>query len=452
MLILISLLVLVHELGHYLAARAFGIQVSHFGIGLPIGPVLYETKCGDTKITIHAFLLGGYVSFPDDDEDNEDIKDLPLDSPKRFKNKKPWQKAVVVSAGVFANVVFAMFLVMFCAAYYHKLPSSKYDVYVSDFSPEIKSNVMQSGIKKGDKIVSVNGSTITNSYQFIFLVQKSKYFDGLVSKETVETKLKELKKLNPNIGENVKAGEEIKLPEMTAENPLNVSNNVLLGIEKYETNELELSKEQKQLAHLLENKNEFVADKNYLLNDIAYALSDSYKPLSITVLRDNKELTFNDIKTSKDGLLGVKLQVDEIFVLVKTPLDVITHSWDYLVVNTKLMLLGLWQLVSGKIPLSDMHGIVAITKVGGDIIENSGMLKGLLLSAIISIDLAIINLLPIPALDGGHLMFLALEKIVGRELDEKIVEGISRVFFMLLILLMIYVVFNDIFALVTKQL
>lgn len=452
MLILISLLVLVHELGHYLAARAFGIQVSHFGIGLPIGPVLYETKCGDTKITIHAFLLGGYVSFPDDDEDNEDIKDLPLDSPKRFKNKKPWQKAVVVSAGVFANVVFAMFLVIFCAAYYHKLPSSKYDVYVSDFSPEIKSNVMQSGIKKGDKIVSVNGSTITNSYQFIFLVQKSKYFDGLVSKETVETKLKELKKLNPSVGENIKAGEEIKLPKMTAEKQLNVSDNVLLGIEKYKTNELELSKEQKQLAHLLENKNEFVADKNYLLNDIAYALSDSYKPLSITVLRDNKELTFNDIKTSKDGLLGVKLQVDEIFVPVKTPLDVITHSWDYLVVNTKLMLLGLWQLVSGKIPLSDMHGIVAITKVGGDIIENSGMLKGLLLSAIISIDLAIINLLPIPALDGGHLMFLALEKIVGRELDEKIVEGISRVFFMLLILLMIYVVFNDIFALVTKQL
>ena len=161
---------------------------------------------------------------------------------------------------------------------------------------------------------------------------------------------------------------------------------------------------------------------------------------------------FNDLQTSKDGLLGVKLEVSEIFLPIKTPLDVITHSWDYLVDNTKLMLLGLWQLVSGKIPLSDMHGIVAITKVGGDIIENSGMLKGLLLSAIISIDLAIINLLPIPALDGGHLMFLALEKICGRELDEKMVEGMSRVFFALLILLMVYVVFNDIFALVTKQL
>ncbi len=452
MLVLISLLVLVHELGHYLAARAFGIQVSHFGIGLPIGPVLYETKCGETKITIHAFLLGGYVSFPDDDEDNEDIKSLPLDSPKRFKNKKPWQKAIVVSAGVFANVVFALFLVMFCAAYYHKLPSSKYDVYIKDFAPEVSSNVAQSGLKPNDKIIKVNGSEIVNSYQFIFLVQKSKFFDGFVSKTTVERKLNELKSLNPEIGEMVMAGQEIYLPMMTPENQVKVSDNVLLGIEKYVTDEIELSKEQKNLSLLLAGKSKFSADKDYSISDIAYALSDSYKPLSVTVLRDGKEYTFENLRTSKDGLLGVKLEVSEIFVPVKSPLDVLTHSWDYIVVNTKLMLLGLWQLVSGKVPLSDMHGIVAITKVGGDIIENSGMLKGLLLSAIISIDLAIINLLPIPALDGGHLMFLALEKICGRELDEKIVEGISRVFFMLLILLMIFVVFNDIFALVTKQL
>ena len=454
MLILISLLVLVHELGHYLAARAFGIQVSHFGLGLPIGPLLYETKCGDTKITVHAFLLGGYVSFPDDDEDNEITKDLPLDSPKRFKNKKPWQKAVVVSAGVFANVIFALFLVMFCAAYYHKLPSSKYDVYIKDFAPEIKSNVMTSGLKPGDKIISVNGSNIINSYQFIFLVQKSKFFDGFVSKYTVSKKIDEIKKLNPKLDDTntLKAGQKILLPPLEGEKQVKVSDNVLLGIEKYKTDEIELTKEQKALSAALEGKKEFIADKDYSLEDLAYALSDSYKPLSISVLRDNKKLTFNNLKTSKDGLLGVKLEVSEIFVPINSPLEIITKSWDYLVVNTKLMLLGLWQLVSGKIPLSDMHGIVAITKVGGDIIENSGMLKGLLLSAIISIDLAIINLLPIPALDGGHLMFLALEKVAGRELDEKIVEGVSRVFFALLILLMIYVVFNDIFALVTKQL
>ena len=80
MLILLSILILVHEAGHYLAARMFGIKVDKFGFGLPIGPTLWEKQCGDTKILVHAFLLGGYVAFPDDDKENP----LPEDSPDRF--------------------------------------------------------------------------------------------------------------------------------------------------------------------------------------------------------------------------------------------------------------------------------------------------------------------------------------------------------------------------------
>ena len=115
------------------------------------------------------------------------------------------------------------------------------------------------------------------------------------------------------------------------------------------------------------------------------------------------------------------------------------------------MIYGLIQLVTGKIPMSEMHGIIAITKIGSDIIQYQGMLNGLLLTAIISIDLAIINLLPIPALDGGHLMFIIIEKIRRRPLDEKMVENISKTFFALLIALMILVLFNDIVALITKK-
>ena len=68
MLVLISLLILVHEIGHFAAARMFGVRVSKFGFGLPIGPTLFKTKWGDTEILVHAFLLGGYVSFPDDEK------------------------------------------------------------------------------------------------------------------------------------------------------------------------------------------------------------------------------------------------------------------------------------------------------------------------------------------------------------------------------------------------
>ena len=91
-----------------------------------------------------------------------------------------------------------------------------------------------------------------------------------------------------------------------------------------------------------------------------------------------------------------------------------------------------------------------ITKIGGDMIDKTGKSAGILLAALISMNLAILNILPIPALDGGHLMFLLVEKIMGKPLDEKVIEKISTIFFTLLIILMIFIVFNDITLIVKK--
>lgn len=471
MLLLISLLILVHEIGHFAAARLFGVRVSKFGFGLPIGPTLFKTKWGNTEILIHAFLLGGYVSFPDDEEtkdnkeeDKEAAKEalqkaqeediLPADSPERFKNKAPWQKAIIVSAGVFMNVVFAIFLTMFVAAWYHKLPTGTSDVFIKEIiTKDNSSNIVNSDVKAGDKIKAINGIKVTNSYKFIFVVQKSKFFDGSVNDEIVTLKLNELKNLNPDVDfENViKKDTKIMLPQMSPEKPLNITESVASGYEKYQTSEVNLTKEEIELRDKFENKKEYVLEEDIEPESIAKALTDSYKPLTITLDRDGEEITLSNIHTDKNGILGIKLETKEIFKQTNTVKEIVVNSLDYLWTNTKLMGFGLWQLVTGKIPMSEMHGIVVITKVGSDIIETYGMLNGLLLTAIISIDLAIINLLPIPALDGGHLMFLALEKILGREIDEKITENIGRIFFLLLIILMIYVIFNDIFALVTHK-
>ncbi len=467
MLLLISLLILVHEIGHFAAARLFGVRVSKFGFGLPIGPTLFKTKWGDTEILIHAFLLGGYVSFPDDEEtkdnkeeDKETAKEnsqedvLPADSPERFKNKAPWQKAIIVSAGVFMNVVFAIFLTMLAAAWYHKLPTGTSDVFIKEIiTKDNASNIVNSGAQAGDKIKTVNGIKATNSYKFIFVVQKSRYFDGIVDNEIITAKLNELKELNPDVDfENiVKKDTKILLPKMSPEKPLNITESVASGYEKYQTNEINLTKEEIDLRDKFEDKKEYVLEEDIEPESIAKALSDSYKPLTIALERNGEEIILNNIYTDKSGVLGIKLETKEIFKETNTVKEIVVNSLDYLWTNTKLMGFGLWQLVTGKIPMSEMHGIVVITKVGSDIIETYGMLNGLLLTAIISIDLAIINLLPIPALDGGHLMFLALEKILGREIDEKITETIGKIFFLLLIILMIYVIFNDIFALVTHK-
>lgn len=461
MLFLISLLILVHELGHFAAARMFGVRVSKFGFGLPIGPTLFKTKWGETEILVHAFLLGGYVSFPDDEEkeENKDNKEenkniLPADSPERFKNKKPWQKAIIVSAGVFMNIVFAIFLTMLAAAWYHKLPTGTSDIFIKEIvSKNNESNIVNSKAKSGDKIVSINGIKATSAYKFIFVVQKSKYFDGFADSEIITQKLNDLKTLNPKVDfENmIPAGTKLNLPTLTPEKPLQITESTAMGLEKYKTTEIELSKEEIDLRNDIENKKEYSLKSDTEPESLAKALADSYKPLTIVLNRNGEDIVLENIYTDKSGILGIKLESRENFTKTDTPAKVFTHSLNYLWTNTKLMALGLWQLVSGKIPMSEMHGIVVIAKVGSDIIETYGMLNGLLLTAIISIDLAIINLLPIPALDGGHLMFLGLEKLLGRELDEKVTEGIGRFFFLLLILLMVYVIFNDIFALVTHK-
>lgn len=454
MIALISLLVLVHEWGHYIAARLFGVRVTKFGFGMPIGPVLFKTKKGDLEILVHACLLGGYVSFPEDEETEEGKPLLPPDSKERFKNQTPLKQAIIVTAGVIMNVIFAFFLIVLAATIFHKLPTGKSEVFINEVLKDgYIQKTMPNKLKANDKIVSVNGIDIDSAYSFIFLVKNSKLYDNKVSKETINKKLDEFLKLNPKIKKNeiIKEGTRIILPTKTPEDKLVVNEHILKGIEKYKDNEIQLSEDETKLRNELLNRYTYVLTRDSFALEIATALADYYKPLDIVLERGGKQIEIKNVVAGEEGTLGVKLSTKEIYTETKTLPQIFVNSAKYMVNSTKLMCIGLIQLITGKIPMNEMHGIIAITKIGSDIIEHQGMLNGLLLTAIISIDLAIINLLPIPALDGGHLMFIIIEKIIGRPLDEKIVENISRFFFALLIALMIFVVFNDIFALITKK-
>ena len=157
------------------------------------------------------------------------------------------------------------------------------------------------------------------------------------------------------------------------------------------------------------------------------------------------------IYSNEEGLIGIERDGNRIFIETDSPVKIVTGSLKYTWINTKYTLIGLEKLITEQIPVKELRGIVAATKMGGDMIEQTGILNGILLTAIISINLAVMNLLPIPALDGGHLMFLIIEKCKGKPLDEKVTAKISNFFFLLLIILMMVLIFNDIFAIVTKQ-
>ncbi len=450
MILLISLLILVHEAGHFLAARMMGIKVDKFGFGLPFGPTLFEGQIGDTKILVHALLLGGYVSFPDDDENSE----IPMDSSERFSNKPVWQRAVVISAGVIANVLCAIVLVVMTAIIWHKLPAGKYDIYIAKIVAPKEAAIHKSGMQTGDKILKINGSEIIYPFQVNKYAQMSKKHDGFVSQEKYEAVLGELQAKNPKITDGeISKGTKINLVAPTDENSIKLSNEVLLGLEQPKTGEIELTKEEIDLRNKIQGEKFFVVEENnnITLENIAKALSDTQKPMNFTVLRDGKEVELKPIYSDEKGMIGIQQNLQEVLIPTKTPAQILTKSFDYLWTNTEMMVIGLGKLFTGQIPMKDLHGIVAITKLGGDVIQNQGLFKGLLLTAIISMNLAIINILPIPALDGGHLMFLIIEKIKGRPVNEKTIEKVANTGFFILIALMLLIILNDIFALVTKQ-
>jgi len=450
MILLLSILILVHEAGHFLAAKFFKMRVSKFGFGLPIGPTLWKKQFGDLEVLVHAFLLGGYVAFPDDEKE----LDLPADSPDRFMNRPIYQRLIVVSAGVFANIVCAFVFVVLTAFLWGHMPSGNYNVFVKDIVAPKNESIWQSGMEKGDRIAEINGVKVTNPNSLVMFVQQSKAFDGKVVESRVRANYNKLKSLNPAFKQDEVIPKDIliKLPAEVHEEPVTLSEDVLKGFEKLKDTRSTLNDVQKSLRDKVQGKTYIVSDGQFTLNDVAYAISDNICPVNLVVERDGKMVTLNPVYPNKSGIIGISMEAREIVIPTKGFKAVMVTSGKYLWEQTGMLLYGLYQIFTGKIPLSDLHGIIAITKVGGDVINANGFFSGLLLTAIISLDLAIINFLPIPALDGGHVLFLIIEKIRGRRLSDVAVDKIGTFCFLMLILLMVVVCFNDIYALIMQKL
>ena len=448
MILLLSLLILVHEAGHFCAARAFGIRVDKFGFGLPVGPTLYSTKVGDVEVLVHAFLLGGYVSFPDDEKEC----DLPKDSPERFVNKPLWQRVIVVSAGVIANVLCAIALVMAVAIFTGKLPSGNYEVYANEISAPKDASIWQSGLQKGDRIIKANDCDINNVYSLVTIVKNSAKNNGLIAEDIVNENYIKLKNLNPGLvkDEDIPNGLAIRLPEKISQDVITMDKYAAKGAKNFKPRGEKIDENLLELVKVVEGKTTYISDGKHSLLDVAKAISNGIHPINFVVERNGEIIELNPIYPDEKGIIGIGLATKQTMIDTKNPVAIVKESFVYLWDNTYTMMYSLGQLFTGDIPLKDMHGVVAITKIGGDMIDKSGASSGILLAALISMNLAILNILPIPALDGGHLMFLTIEKIMRKPVDEKIIEVVSTVFFSMLIILMIFVVFNDITLIVRK--
>lgn len=446
MILLIGLLIFVHELGHFLVARMFGIKVERFCFGLPFGPVLFEKKIGEVTYGIHLlFFLGGYVSFPDDNKDNG----LPKDSPLLFKNRPAYQQACVLVAGVTANLITAYLIVLFCCMHWGFLPSGNYTLTITDLQKNAPVTTLNSGLKSGDKIYSINGRKVQYPHELLLVTNLS------LNKITAEHKQKVMNDfLSLNKGltneSQLKAGQIVNIPQIEKEEKIVLTDSDIYGL-KQNKKYIELNDEQQKIRNSVQNKNEYKIEKDISADDFVTAIADNNAPIEMVVERNGENVDIKPLYTDSEGKIGIAYTMQENKVNINGVKDAIVETQNFMWRNTKLMGWSLKLLVTGKVPMEKMTSVVAITKIGSEVIEKSGMMKGLLLTAIISLNLAMLNILPIPALDGGHLMFLIIEKIKGSPVDEKVVEKISNFFFFLLIALILLFVGNDLWSIFVRK-
>jgi regulator of sigma E protease len=352
-ILMFCLLIFIHELGHFLAAKACDVKVNKFALGM--GPAIFRKKKGETEYSLRIFPIGGFCEMEGENGDIESSADDPSkekaetdididtgnseiipvsENPRAFSNKKAWQKILILFAGPAMNALLA--LVLMALILFGMGTATTTINKVMDGSP-----AAAAGLQSGDRIVSIDGK---------------------------------------------------KIEEWT-----DVSNAV-------NTEDRELS-----------DKIEVVAE------------------------RDGKEVSVTTSVMEEDGnkLIGIEPQRrHSVWGAVSAAPG---YTWDL----TKQMYGAVKQLVTGQVSTRELSGPVGIVYLVNKSTQ-AGIISVLYLVALISLNLGIFNMLPFPALDGGRIVFVLIRKITGKLISDKVEAMVNAGGMLLLLLLMVYVTWNDV--------
>lgn len=339
-IVILGIIVLVHEGGHFLFAKLFNIYVYEFSIGM--GPKLFtkKDKKGETSYSIRAIPIGGFVSLAG--EEVNDDENIPQD--RKLYNKPVWQRFLVMFFGAGFNFILAIFT-LFLIGIIWGAPDTRSIIS----KVEVDYPAYVAGIRDGDKVLSINGKKTTTSDDLAIRMQ--------------------------------------------------------------------------------------LADKN--------------EPIEIVVERDNKNYTFKVIPEEKeiDGqktkVIGITMGSSE---LKRGLGEIIKFTFVKTGSIFRQMFITFEGLFNGGVKVNDLSGPVGIYSVVGTY-RTAGFENILYLIALLSINVGFINLIPFPAFDGGRILFLIIEKIKGSPVSSKTENIIHSIGFILLIMLMLYITFNDILKL-----
>lgn len=427
-LLSLSILVGLHEMGHLLAAKFFGMRVEQFSIGFP--PKIFSFKYKDTEYALSAIPLGGFVKISgmiDESMDKEQMKQPP--QPWEFRSKPAWQRLIVMLGGIFINVITGIVIFIFLTFIFgDSFISNK---AVNDAGGIIAYEHAQNiGLKTGDKIVKVNGKEV-DDFQKIF---ESDVFLGQGSYYTVDRN-----------GELI----DIRIPGdfiETMNSKEAFANFISFRIPAEVGDILDGS-----LAEQIELKSgdkflEVNGDKTLFADEVKNAVTSSQgDSISFKIERGGEVLSFNEPFVN-DSLIGVAwaipagLNSGQIEYGFGESIGLGTER-AFGIIFTQIKAFG--KMFSGELNVrKSLSGPIGIAQAYGGTWDWHRFWR---LTGLLSMVLAFMNLLPIPALDGGHVMFLSYEMISGRKPADKFLEYAQKAGMVFLLALMVFIIGNDIF-------
>lgn len=425
----LSILVGLHEMGHLLAAKFFKMRVEQFSIGFP--PKIFSFKYGETEYALSAIPLGGFVKISgmiDESMDTEAMKEPP--KPYEFRSKPAWQRLIVMLGGIIVNVITGVIVFIFLTfiygeTYIKKDPVTNNGIIALELAQSI-------GLQTGDKIVKINGE----EYQSFNDLFKSEVFLETDAFYTIDRNGTQMDIPIPDdFIEEMNSADALTqfiLPRRRAvvdsltEGNWAIRNGIQKGDEVFEISGIPVQYQDQVRA--------VFADYD----------SDS---LEVKVRRDGSTATISAPfgVVEGDTLMGYFPPVLERDTLQFSFGESVPHGTKKAFNIVFLQLKAFGKMFSGSLnPTKSLAGPIRIAQAYGGtwIWERFWFMTGLL-----SMVLAFMNLLPIPALDGGHVMFLTYEMVSGRKPSDKFLENAQKVGMILLLALMVFVIFNDVFSL-----
>ena len=338
-LLIFGFLIFIHELGHYLTARAFHVTVREFAIGM--GPKLCSHRSAKTGIaySLRALPIGGFVSMVGEDEESDDQN--------AFHRKPVWQRIIITSAGAFMNLLIGVIVMSMLVMTQDILPSNVIGAFIQ-YEDGTPNYTQAAGLQVGDEIIEIEGTRVRIANETIYEVMRR-------------------------------------------------------GIE----------------------------------------------PLDVTVIRGGERITFKDVLFPTIVDHGIRYGTVDFKVNpeVKTPAAVLKHAVFRSTSTIKMIWESLYDLVNGRYGVESVSGPVGVTKALGEAAE-SGVGDLVYLAVVISMNLGVMNLLPLPALDGGRLLFQIIELLRRKPVPPEIEGYVHFAGMVLLMILMVVVAVKDIFTLI----